>query len=311
MAGHDEMIANTRKLRLRVNDELVLNAGTCEQVERPDGKELCILPSETTLFHQVLTYLQNKPDPPREHADSRTGREGVAAAAVTLRWGSYLAVLLDPEKPLGPKAKTPGTSRIHDTEMARINIEASAALAEWIDLARTDRRLYDQLVKRAASYLPLPRPFLQDLDGDFRLRMKHEIEPFLALGIPGKALELMSGNNPAAIAEVLAKAREHPSRVFANTFLNIAWRNGPVENLHSGKSRGYPLDTRRITPEEEKDLMAFSSERLGVGMHLAEQLANQQTRLSWPEQVLPFALARFAPSRWTLTEHSREVRLPG
>jgi len=82
--------------------------------------------------------------------------EGVAGAAVVLRWGSYLAVLLDRDKPLWPAAHAKGTSRISDEEMARINIEASAALAEWIDLHRADRggRRYAQLVDRAVSYLP-------------------------------------------------------------------------------------------------------------------------------------------------------------
>src|SRR6266849_2376825 len=32
------------------------------------------------------------------------GRESVAAAALTLRWGSYLAVLLDRDKPVWPEA---------------------------------------------------------------------------------------------------------------------------------------------------------------------------------------------------------------
>ncbi len=38
-----------------------------------------------------------------------------------------------------------------------------------------------------------------------------------------------------------------------------------------------------------------------------------RTRRSWPEQVLPLGLARMmliTPSGWTLTESSREVRLP-
>ena len=60
------------------------------------------------------------------------GREGVAAAALCLRWGPYLTVLLDKEKPICPSAQDASTSRIADEEMARINIEASAAVAEWI-----------------------------------------------------------------------------------------------------------------------------------------------------------------------------------
>ncbi len=51
------------RLRVRVNDELVLDAGTSEEVAGPDGAERLIRPPETTLFHQVLAYLQAKPDP--------------------------------------------------------------------------------------------------------------------------------------------------------------------------------------------------------------------------------------------------------
>ena len=66
------------------------------------------------------------------------GREGVAATVLVLRWGSYLAVLLDRDKPLWSAVRSQGISRISDEEVARINIEASAALAEWkISTART------------------------------------------------------------------------------------------------------------------------------------------------------------------------------
>ena len=89
-------------LRVRVNDELVLDAGTCEEVSGPHGPERLIRAPQTTLFHQVLAYLRAKPDPPQRPSGSMVGREGVAAAALALRWGSYLAVLLDRDKPVWP-----------------------------------------------------------------------------------------------------------------------------------------------------------------------------------------------------------------
>jgi hypothetical protein len=78
---------------------------------------------------------------------------------VTLRWGSHLAVLLDRDKPVWTEVHSASTSRICDQEMARVNIEASAALAEWIDLFRADPGgpLYEQFVNRAVSYLPRPK----------------------------------------------------------------------------------------------------------------------------------------------------------
>jgi hypothetical protein len=66
----------------------------------------------------------------------------VTAAALVLRWGSYLAVLLDRDKPAwsGPRGKM---SRISDGEMARINIEASggACLETATDLENRARFL--------------------------------------------------------------------------------------------------------------------------------------------------------------------------
>jgi len=50
-------------LRLRVNDELMLDAGMWAEVSGPHGPERLIHPPETTLFHQVLAYLRAKPDP--------------------------------------------------------------------------------------------------------------------------------------------------------------------------------------------------------------------------------------------------------
>lgn len=58
------------QLRVRVNDELVLEAGTCEKVSGPHGPERLIRSPKTTLFHQVLAYLRAKPDPPRRPSGS-------------------------------------------------------------------------------------------------------------------------------------------------------------------------------------------------------------------------------------------------
>lgn len=126
-------------LQVRVNGELVIDAGTCEATLEPSGPEWIIRPPATTLFHQVLAYLREKPDPPTHLSGSMVGREGVAAAALVLRWGTYLAVLADHDKAVWAEVKSPSASRISDDEMARINIEASAALADWIDIYRADQ----------------------------------------------------------------------------------------------------------------------------------------------------------------------------
>ncbi|MEW6363225.1 MAG: hypothetical protein AB1714_01150 [Acidobacteriota bacterium] len=57
-----------------------------------------------------------------------------------------------------PEVTSENVGRISDGEMARINIEASAALAEWIELYGADGggRIYTRLLDRATSYLPVP-----------------------------------------------------------------------------------------------------------------------------------------------------------
>ncbi len=293
-------------LQVRVNDELVLDAGTCE-VSRPHGPERLIRPPETTLFHQVLAYLKTKLDPAKPPSGSMVGREGVAAAALSLRWGSYLAVLLDHDKPLWREVDSPSTSRISDEEMARINIEASAALAEWIDIYRADPggRLYEQLVNRAVAYLPMPKK-----------TSKLKVTEFGALSQPEMAARLVTAfgaSDAPRLERVRADVERHPSRILANALVNTAWRNGLVENIHAGHFRGCPLDHRRVTPSEERALMAFASERLALGMTVCLQFATERPARPWTAQVLPYGLAEMllvTPSRWTLTEVSREIRLP-
>lgn len=51
------------RLHVRVNDELVLDAGACEEASGLNGSQRLICPPETTLFRQVLAYLHAKPDP--------------------------------------------------------------------------------------------------------------------------------------------------------------------------------------------------------------------------------------------------------
>lgn len=290
-------------LRLRVNDELVLDAGRCEEVSGPHGPERLIHPPETTLFHQVLAYLRAKRDLPEHPTGTVVGREGVAAAAVVLRWGSYLAVLVDHDKPVWPAVSSAGTSRISDEEMARINIEASAALAEWIDIYRAESGgLYTELVERALAYLPMPTK-----------ESKLKKSAFATLADPEMAARLVQASDPERLARARADAQSSPSRLFANALVNVAWRNGPVEDIHAGDFQGYPLGQRRVTPAEERELICSASDEMALGMTVCRELAMERRHRPWPEQVLPYGLASMmlvTPSRWTLTEASREVRLP-
>lgn len=288
------------QLCVHVNDELVLDAGTCE-VSTPHGPERIIHPPSTTLFHQVLDYLKAKPDPSKQPIRSTVTREGEVAAALVLRWGSYLGVLFDHDKPIWPEVNSPGTSRISNEEMARINIEVSAALAEWIDLYREERGdgLYAQLSNRAIAYLPMPVA-------------THNLRPdgFSRLADPEIASQMIEKSGDRVV-KVLGHVEHHPSRIFANALVNMAWRYGPVENVHCGKPGKFPLDQRRVTLDEESDIMGYTSGRMTAGLAACRKLIMENPQSPWYEKVIAFALdRRVTPTQWSLTESSCKVRLP-
>lgn len=296
-----------QQIQVRVNDELTLNAGTWEEVasvRSAERSERLIRPPSTTLFHQLLAYLEAKPDPPNRPTRSAGPREGVAAAALTLRWGSYFSVLCDRHKPLWQAARSPQISRISDGEMARINIEASAALADWVDIYRSKATSvgYEQLVNRALAYLPTPKKATE-----------LNVSPFRILAKPEMAAELLASFDRREVARVSLDAQRSPSRMFANALINTAWRNGPVEEIHAGVFHDYPLDHRRVTQAEERALLNFAAQRFALGMEAVSAFAAERPQREWPEQVLPYGLAKMlsiTPSGWTLTEMSREIRLP-
>ncbi len=151
-------------------------------------------------------------------------------------------------------------------------------------------------------YLPMPKKTATMQSG-----------PFSMLAMPETAAKLINETCPEKIALRRIESEHSATRMLSNALINSAWRNGPVESIHAGKFRGYPLDRRRVTPAEERDLMSFVTRRLAHGMSVCLMLEMEQPRRAWFEQVLSYGLAermRITPSRWTLTESSRAVRLP-
>ncbi|MCG8425124.1 MAG: hypothetical protein MJE77_45165 [Proteobacteria bacterium] len=291
-------------LNVRVNAEFLLDAGAwCLDADNEGRILRRVLPPKRTLFEQIIDYLTSQ-STYRNYSGLRTGREAVAMMAVCVRWGSYFAILADRDKPLWAQAKPNRCSRIHDSEMARIQIEASAAVAQWIGFMRSEPNRYYQLVDLALHYLPMP---LQTTT------IERDPPNLLVLTRPQVADELIQ--RQLARTTALSPAVEaHPNRVLANAIVNYCWRNGPVEGIHAGYASTYPLTQRRITPSEERLLIRKTSARFAQGILAVFGLQQEQDNRTWPEQVLPFQLATHwgvTPTRWSLTERTREIELTG
>jgi hypothetical protein len=295
-------------LRIQVNEELRLEAGTWYQTTDKHGRCRVIEPPERTLFDQIIAYLDEKP--PIRSAGYCITREAVALAAITVRWGSYYAVIADATKPLWSESGAPEQSRISDSEMARINIEASAALERWIDLQKTDVNRYLQLVARALKYLPLARRNAR------RVRESNGMCIRAAALKEGRDQILARGPHLSTYETKLAETRAHPTRVLANAVVHSCWRNGPVENVHAGGGSFVPLTLCRIPPDEDRALFRAFSDNLLEACSGIFWLIHDTSGDPWERRVLPYALGGVAfgimfPQNWTVTEFTRRVVLSG
>ncbi len=161
-SGAESVIAKERArmaniLTVRVSEQVSLEAGTWEErVDQHQKPYRLITPPGNTMYEQLLAYLidTTKDQKTRPQPTFDFEEVAIATVAVCIQWGSYFAVLNNSELPLWSASKT--ASCIADSEMARLNIEMSAALTHWISLIESDNKLFRTLVKAALQLLPFP-----------------------------------------------------------------------------------------------------------------------------------------------------------
>jgi hypothetical protein len=254
------------------------------------------------MFDQLLDWLSRQPAPERAPLSSET--IGIGATALCLRWGAYLAVLLDESKPLDPRIASPEISMVAGSEMKRINIEFSSNLARLVRMLQDDEAGCSHLLHLAHQYLPVPR-----------LRFRQCPDSF-------ESLQLLSSHTFWETAgddmcDRLNRARltvsQHPYRILANSMTLMSWRNGPVEDLHCGWASGYSLRYRRATDRQSKELMSFTSSRLAVLLSRFRPWAQSPgPDPPWPENIAGIYISprtRFTSSSWSLTESCSPIRL--
>lgn len=304
------------QLTVRVNDALLLDAGWWEVTleETISGESLScrrIHPPDPTMYEQVLGYLDRvasaRPFPPKSQLDF--AEVGLATVALCLRWGTYFVVLADHTKPLWAQTEQAAISMVGDREMARINIEASAALAQWIDLMRADDRRFRRLVKAALTLPALP----QRIDGwtDHQLYRRMSMinsargrQNFFALLAKQYGEEWLARKRAGIVL--------NPTRGLANGLINIYWRNeSGIEDIHAGAWAARPLLQRRITLVQEDALVRQVAGGIVPGMHAVYSVVRKESEDSWEEQAQALALHFSPPGSWSLSKQTAEVLLEG
>lgn len=263
-----------------------------------------IQPPSRPLLEQLLDYLYSEPEarPRARHRDV-----GLALAALTVRYGSYYGVLADPTKPVWQYASRRRVSAIADHEMQRINIEASGALEQLLEIWRTDVDWFLDIVARVHAHLPLPSrrvpPALSDSESLILAWSRPEVRALIAPRLTGEYFD-----------ERRREAEAAPTRVLANTLVNVCWRNTGIEDVHAGVYKVRPLGQRRVSAATDATLFrtaasGFSAASMAFARLLEEDDAD------WVEQVLPFnspvdlLTGMMIPTGWSTTDRSSEVRL--
>jgi len=303
-----------RSLTVNVNARFTVDAGSWqERVEEEQRPYRLVSPPQTTMYRQVLSYLEqttrNEKVPPKSQL--HFGEVAIATVALCIRWGSYFAVLTNRDLPQWAAAFDPEISCIGDGEMARINIEASAALSGWIDLMRADQPRFRKLVRAALRLLPFP---IAQLDGSTYYKR------FLAFGainsVNGRrylmeAFERRFGSE--WLEREKARILVNPTRALANGILNEHWRDGSgIEDIHAGGiAPPRPLMQCRLTKAQEALLMQETAELFVPTLRALYHVVSKPSEETWPEQALPYAIAFKPPADWSLDEQTRAIALSG
>jgi hypothetical protein len=150
-------MSSTTEIKVKVDSDFFLDMGTAALIEEEESLYI-VHPPTVQLFDQLVRWLDSFP---RKYETFNHWKFGIGATAICLRWGTWLAVLFAEDKPVDPAAKAGGISMISDSEMKRINIEASANLARLLEIWHDDERRFYDLVFKAYSRLPMPHRWVK------------------------------------------------------------------------------------------------------------------------------------------------------
>lgn len=235
-------------LTIKVNDHCTLDAGCWQECLNEEQKPFrLIFPPLTTMYHQLLSYLETATTdwkiPPKSQL--HFGEVALATVAVCIRWGSYFTVLVNDDTPQWALADHGAVSCLDDSEMARINIEASAALAEWMSLIHSDPSRFRVLTKAAVQLLPSSVSPPHGSTSSHHFRALSRINSQQARQSLMQALARDVGSE--WVEQEQARVLTNPVRALANGILHRHWRNGSaIETLHAGSlAPARPLTQRR------------------------------------------------------------------
>jgi hypothetical protein len=308
------------RIRISVTDDLTLDAGSIEET----GEQFVIQPPDTPMIDQLFAYLDQKPNC---SSDIQIQHQGVGFTALCVRWGSYLATLMDVAADLHPaisgfhKQQPAAYSFISDAEMKRMNIEISYNLYRVVQVFREqgNTRLWD-LLNKAYTYLPMPHK---------RIPKNPEATKIIFASMATGAYVVTqfergegggmvkSGSNGDTRPAIRRVEPEDADRFLANALACNASRNTVVEDIHAGKAPTPPLKPheQRFTKSTQLAVMREVTANMGSVLFMLDPLFDPNYRYeglpAWPQTATAMADYFYGMSAWdwSLTESSSPVTL--
>jgi hypothetical protein len=100
-----------------------------------------------------------------------------------------------------------------------------------------------------------------------------------------------------------------PYRTLANTIINMAYRNGAIENIHAGKGVLLSLTHCRFTDRQAGKVIRQSAESLSPFVCDFPLWVDGLMQLPpWPERLACLPSSSLYPHEWSLTESSAQVQ---
>jgi hypothetical protein len=228
----------------------------------------------------------------RDTSPSRIIDETDAIVLCCWRHGSYASVLADGIPNTLFKAD-PNLSRITDEEMCRINIEFSAGVADWLSTRAANPEVIQHRVRAALEVFPCSwrtgrSPIWDDYE-EWGGKWPDEEASF-----PRGLVSEYNSGHPRFAANPIATLREQ-----ANYIVLMAYRNGPIENVHSGT--GYTSDMLGMKRLYAPDIGRTASKTSQI---LAQSL---MLRSNADIDVWSGIVRLLAPPNWTENKETSEV----
>ncbi len=278
------------ELKIQVKENLDLIAGKLTVF----ADEYVITPPDLSLFDQLWGWLAEHP---RTDYGIYNYALGIGTTALCFRWGTYLSVLMDENKPVDPRAAKETMSMISNQEMKRINIEASYNLARLLEKLHQNESETVDFILRAYDWLPMPQR---------KVKPNWTITRMI-YAILARYKEFM---NPIH-KKLSQQAVQYPYRSLANTIVTLAYRNGEVENIHGARGGGaaFSMTHRRFTHQQSCKVIRETAEHLSpfMGANPAWDLIS--THGPWPQYLAGLPYIPLYRWDWSLHKSSSPITL--